>query len=187
MADLPFPGSRLVVPAAAVRQAWDELARRIQPHIDSGPCLLLGVLLGGIVPLVKIAERLHGDFLMDYCHLSRYLGATTGGELHWVQRPRCTMTRRTVILVDDIFDEGQTLQELQRYCINAGATRVLSAVLVRKCHGRNVAGPAPDFVGLEVGDEYVFGCGMDYQEHWRHLDAIYALVPAVAPGAQMPP
>ncbi len=175
MAEVPFPGSRLVVPAAAVRRAWDALAASVQPQIDNGPCLLLGVLLGGAVPLVKIAGRLRGDFLMDYCHLTRYRGATSGGDLHWVQRPRLPMRGLTVILVDDIYDAGHTLAELQRYCAAAGAARVLSAVLVRKVHGRETVGATPDFVGLQVGDEYVFGCGMDYQDRWRHLDAIYAL------------
>ena len=175
MADVPFPGSRLVVPAPAVRQAWDALAARVQPHIDRRPCLLLGVLFGGAVPLVKIAERLRGDFLMDVCHLSRYQGATAGGALQWIQRPRLAMRGLTVILVDDIFDEGQTLDGLQRYCAAAGAARILAAVLVRKAHGRVVTGVIPDFIGVEVGDEYVFGCGMDYRERWRHLDAIYAV------------
>lgn len=181
MAEVPFPGSRLVVPAAEVRRAWDALAASLQPVIDREPCLLLGVLLGGVVPLVKIAERLQGDFLMDYCHLSRYLGATAGGEVRWVQRPRLPLGGLTVILVDDIFDEGHTLRELRAHCQAAGARRVLSAVLVRKRHGRALPGEAPDYAGLEVDDDYVFGCGMDYRERWRHLDAIYALAPAGGP------
>jgi hypoxanthine phosphoribosyltransferase len=184
MADLPFPGSRLVVAASAVARAWDALATRIQPHIDSRPCLLLGVLFGGAVPLVKISERLRGDFLMDYCHLSRYRGSTSGGEPSWVARPRLGMRGLTVILVDDIYDEGRTLSELQHYCMGAGAARVLTAVLVRKRHSRHVTGVAPDFVGLEVGDDYVFGCGMDYRERWRHLDAIYAIASDGPPGRE---
>ena len=136
-----------------------------------------------MVPLVKIAERLRGDFLIDYCHLTRYLGNTSGGDIRWVQRPRADLRGQTVVLVDDIFDEGHTLAELRRHCLEDGALRVLSAVLVRKRHPRATADLAPDFVGLEVGDEYVFGCGMDYQGRWRHLDAIYGIPASAGSGA----
>jgi hypoxanthine phosphoribosyltransferase len=176
MADPPFPGARLVVPPEAVRDAWLRLARGIQPHIDAGPCVLIGVLVGGIIPLAQISARLHGDFLIDYCHLTRYAGGTGGGEIRWVQQPHLELRGLMVILIDDIFDQGYTLAELRRYCERRGAAgRVLSAVLVRKRHSRPTADIQPDLWGLEVGDEYVFGCGMDYQQRWRHLHAIYAL------------
>lgn len=137
--------------------------------------MLLGVMLGGMVPLVKISERLRGDFMIDYCHVSRYGGRTTGGELQWLRMPRADLGKMTVVVVDDIFDEGCTLDGIRRHCLAAGARRVLTAVLVRKRHTRAITAHGPDFVGLEVGDEYVFGCGMDYGERWRHLDAIYAV------------
>ena len=179
MADPPFPGARLVASPETVHKAWQRLAAGVQPHVDSGPCLLLGVLVGGMVPLVQITGRLHGDFLIDYCHLTRYVGGTSGGAIHWLQRPHQDLRGLTVVLVDDIFDEGHTLAELRRYCESAGARRVLVTVLVRKRHSRPVADLKPDLWGLEVDDEYVFGCGMDYRQHWRHLDAIYA-VPGTA-------
>jgi hypoxanthine phosphoribosyltransferase len=183
--DAPFPGARLVVPAAEVASAWVRLAAGLQPVVAREPCTLLGVLMGGVVPLVRVAAGLRGDFLMDTCHLTRYRGATAGADLQWQQRPRLALRARTVILVDDIFDEGHTLTELRRFCHAEGARRVLVAVLARKRHEREVRGPPPEFVGLEVPDEYVFGCGMDYRERWRHLDAIWAL-PGGAPAGGAP-
>jgi hypoxanthine phosphoribosyltransferase len=175
MADAPVPGAREVVPAAAVLAAWDALAASLQREVDAGPCVLLGILVGGMVPLVKVAERLRGDFVMDYCHVTRYLGGTTGGEIRWTQAPRVALGGATVILLDDIFDEGHTLAELRRHCLASGAARVVTAVLARKRHRRPIAGIVPDHVGVEVGDQYVFGCGMDYHERWRHLDSIWAI------------
>lgn len=175
MAEFPFPGARLRVRAAEVEQAWQRLAAGLQPWVDAGDCTLLGVMVGGMVSLVEIARRLEGDFLLDHCQLSRYRGALSGGELQWHSPPRQAMRGRVVILVDDIFDQGHTLAELRRHCHAAGAQRVLAAVLVRKRHPRPVIGPVPELVGLEVGDEFVFGCGMDHEERWRHLRDIYAL------------
>lgn len=183
MAELPLSEARLVASADVVCAAWEQLAASIQPLVERESCVLVGVMMGGMVPLVRIATLLTGDFLMDYCHVTRYGGGTTGGDVRWVQKPRHGLGDRTVILVDDIYDEGHTLEALRRYCLAEGASRVLAAVLARKRHGRPIAGPPADFVGLDVGDEYVFGCGMDYRGRWRHLDAIYAIPAPVDPTA----
>lgn len=178
MAEAPVAGARLVATATEVTAAWARLAAGVQPWVDAGPCVLVGVMIGGAIPLVRLAERLRGDIVLDYCHLTRYGGGTAGGELAWVQVPRQPLAGRTVVLVDDIFDEGHTLAEARRWCLDAGAAGVRIVVLARKRHDRALPGIAPDVAGIEVGDEYVFGCGMDYREHWRHLDAVWALPPA---------
>ena len=82
---------------------------------------------------------------------------------------------RTVLLVDDILDEGHTLKAVREDCLRRGAKRVLIASLCSKKHGRLVEGIASDFNGVELPDRYVFGYGMDYHEQGRNLPAIYAL------------
>ena len=84
------------------------------------------------------------------------------------------MTGQVVLVVDDIFDEGDTLKAIVGEVRQQGAAAVYSAVLVNKRHDRKVLGLTVDFVGLEVPDRYVFGCGMDYKEYWRQLPVIYA-------------
>jgi hypoxanthine phosphoribosyltransferase len=82
---------------------------------------------------------------------------------------------RTVLILDDILDEGHTLQSIHRYCEEQGASKVISAVLVRKKHERCVDDELTDNVALDVDDKYVFGFGMDYDGKYRQLDSIYAL------------
>jgi hypoxanthine phosphoribosyltransferase len=82
---------------------------------------------------------------------------------------------RTVLLVDDILDEGQTLADIVHYCEQAGAAQVYSAVLVEKLHERRTSGISADFVGLQVEDRYVFGSGMDYKGYLRNMNGVYAL------------
>ena len=77
--------------------------------------------------------------------------------------------------MDDIYDIGLTLQMIEHYCQAREARSVNSAVLIRKIHDRKTTGELPAFIGMEVEDKYVFGCGMDAYEHWRHLDEIRAL------------
>jgi hypoxanthine phosphoribosyltransferase len=170
-----FPQAKIVATESEVNDAFLRLAADLQPLVSSHDCVLLGVLLGGLVPLARLAAMINGDFEIDTCQASRYRGGTTGGDLDWVQPPRADIKGRTVLLIDDIFDEGATLEFIVNDCLARGAERVVGTMLVRKRHSRAIAEVRPDFVGLEVEDRYVFGCGMDYGHRWRHLPAIYAL------------
>ena len=127
------------------------------------------------MPLARIAGLLHGDFLLDTCRVGRYGAAARGGIPQWLASPHVGIRDRHVIVVDDIFDEGITLEFVERYCAQLGARTVTTVVLVCKQHPRPLTALRPALVGLEVGDEYVFGCGMDYQGRWRHLPDIWGL------------
>lgn len=169
------PGARLLVDRASVDAAFERLASAVQPLVKSEPCVLLGVLLGGLMPLARLASQLHGDFVLDTCRVGRYGDATRGGIPQWLAKPRAELHDRHLLIVDDIYDEGLTLEFIAHHCRQAGARRVTTVVLVRKFHSRAVAGIHPDLVGLDVGDEFVFGCGMDYRGRWRHLPEIWAV------------
>ena len=170
-----FPQATVVATAAEVQCAYDKLAAALQVTVDSDDCVLLGIMLGGMLPTARLAAMLHGDYRLDCCQVSRYRGAEQGGALEWLQPPRTELRDRTVLLVDDIFDEGITLDFVTRKCFQFGARHVVSSVLVRKKRVRGVTGMPPDHIGLEVADRYVFGCGMDFRHRWRHLPDIWAL------------
>ena len=91
-----------------------------------------------------------------------------------MHQPAADLTDRVVILVEDIFDEGATLQALRTYCQQAGARTVSCVALIDKLHDNKV-GKAPEFIGLTVPNRYVFGFGMDYQGYWRNAPGIYAV------------
>ena len=170
-----FPDAVVVATESEVQCAYDRMAGELQPIVFTDDCVLLGVLMGGLIPLARLSSLLTGDYSMDYCQVARYRGGTRGGDLEWLQPPRTDLEGRTALLVDDIFDEGVTLDYVARECGALGARRVITTVLVRKRHDRVRTELRPNIVGLEVDDRYVFGCGMDYRHRWRHLPSIYAL------------
>ena len=112
---------------------------------------------------------------MDFLHATRYAGTTEGGEIEFRVPPRLNLEGKDVLIVDDIYDIGLTLQMIDRYCHSRGVSSVNSAVLIRKLHDRQTTEEFPRFIGMELEDRYLFGCGMDAYEHWRHLDEIRAL------------
>lgn len=159
---------------ADVDEALDRLACTIRGSVGEANPILMVVLNGALVFAGHLLPRLSFPLEVDYVHATRYRGALTGGELSWVAGPCLSVAGRTVVLLDDILDEGVTLAALAQAFRDRGASRVLKAVLVTKQRPR--AAPfAADFSGLDVPDRYVFGCGMDYEGYLRNTKGIYAL------------
>ena len=149
----------------AFRQ-WPRLA-------DANP-VVLSVMGGAVVFTGRLLPLLHFPLELDYLHVTRYDGKTRGSEVRWKVGPRTDIRGRTLLVVDDILDEGDTLAAVRERLLADGAAAFFSAVFADKDIGR--AKPIrADFVGVRVPDRYVFGFGMDINEYWRNLPAIYAL------------
>lgn len=161
---------RTVIEAAIAR-----MGGQLTRTLDSERAVFLTVMQGGLVFAGQLALSIGSDLEFDYVHATRYRSGTRGGELEWKRRPEVSLRDRSVILADDILDEGNTLAALRDACFAEGARRVSIAVLCEKRHDRRVPGLAADFAGVQVPDRYVFGYGMDYHEQGRNLPGIYAL------------
>lgn len=160
--------------AGRVEQALEHLAAVIRSELGDKDPLVLCVMNGAVIPAALLLMRLDFPLRLDYVHATRYRGATSGGELEWINRARTPLRGEHVLIVDDIFDEGTTLELIALDCRAQGACSVRSAVLVEKRRARQCE-YRPDFIGLEVEDRYVFGMGMDYKEYLRNVPGIYAV------------
>ncbi len=159
-----------------VRAALEELAAGIGDRLRDSDPLVLSVMTGGLIFTGQLLPLLDFPLQLDYIHASRYRGETRGGEtLHWIARPTLPVADRNVLVLDDILDEGLTLAAIVDWLKQAGARSVTTAVLVRKRHDRCLEGIEADFVGLELEDRYLFGCGMDYHNYHRNLPGIHAV------------
>ncbi|MDD5266582.1 MAG: hypoxanthine-guanine phosphoribosyltransferase [Methylococcales bacterium] len=156
-----------------VEAALDIMAEQINGLLADRNPLLLCVMNGGIVVAGKLITRLSIPLTIDAINASRYQNQTAGGSIEWILKPGTPLKNRTVLIIDDILDEGFTLAAIYYYCLEQGATSVYSAVLVNKMldHEKPVTA---DFVGLEVENRYLFGYGMDYKGYLRNAAGIYA-------------
>ena len=164
---------RLLAPDE-VGQAVRRVAGEITAALGGQQPLLLTVMRGGVVFAGQLLPLLPFPLDFDYVDATRYGAATRGGELDWRVDVPATVRDRTVLVIDDILDEGRTLAAIRRRLLEAGAQRVLIAVFADKQLSR-VKPVAADFAGVQVPDRYVFGFGMDVKGAWRNLPAVYAL------------
>jgi hypoxanthine phosphoribosyltransferase len=164
----------LVHEGPVLRAAIQRIGGEIDALLAGAPAVFLTVMQGALAFAGPLATSIRAPLSFDYVHATRYRGATSGGELLWIKQPAISLAGATVLLVDDILDEGHTLKAIRDFCLEQGAARVLLVVLCEKRHGRG-AGLKADFVGVEVPDRYVFGFGMDYHEQGRNLSAVFAV------------
>jgi hypoxanthine phosphoribosyltransferase len=157
-----------------VEAALDNMAVAIKQRLADTNPVVVCLMNGGVVPFGKLLTRLQFPLQVDYVHATRYGARIHGGNLEWIAGPFVPARDRTVLLVDDILDEGTTLAAIEARYQADGAKRVFKAVLTRKDRPRKVAVDV-DFVGLEIPDRYVFGYGMDYKGYLRNAPGIYAV------------
>ena len=160
----------LVCSAQEIEYMVDQMAVRMTLALQDQAPIFVVVQHGGAVIAGMLARRLGFPCQWGYVHASRYGQATKGGELNWIAVDTPPLSNATVVLIDDIADEGITLSSLVQWAVEQGAKQVQSAVLVkRKDKGQH----APDYIGLEVDEGFLIGCGMDVQGYGRNLNAIY--------------
>jgi len=165
-----------LVSEAEVKSAIGRLATEITARLKDANPVVLCIMNGGLIFTGRLLPQLVFPLQVDYVHATRYGHEINGAFLNWTVRPQLDLQGRTVLLLDDILDEGVTLAAIAEYCRQKGAAEVLMAALVEKLHLRKVTpGMRADFSGIEVGDRFLFGYGLDYKGYWRNAPGIYAV------------
>ncbi|MDR1647016.1 MAG: hypoxanthine-guanine phosphoribosyltransferase [Zoogloeaceae bacterium] len=160
--------------AQAVQSAIECMATQIKARLADRYPVVLCVMNGAVPFAGHLLLLLDFPLDFDYLHASRYGEATAGrSKLQWRSPPWIALKERTVLVLDDILDEGITLRAVRDRILQMGAREVLTAVLADKETGKEKPITA-DFVGLPVPNRFIFGFGMDICGAWRNLPAIYA-------------
>jgi len=167
-------GAELIHSADTVAAAVSRVAAEITAKLGDSNPVLLCVMSGGVPFAGQLMTQLNFPLDFDYLHVTRYGQDTAGGALSWRAAPWTPVKGRTVLVVDDILDEGLTLAAIRERMLELGATACYTAVATDKQNGKSKP-IAADFVALSVPDRFVFGYGMDVRGAWRNLPAIYAM------------
>lgn len=159
---------------AAVRHVAEVLNERFDNDETSDFPLVLGVMGGAVVFTGNLLPQLTFPLEFDYIHVTRYGDLDRGGEVVWKVIPRQDVTGRTIIIVDDILDEGETLAHVKQRLLDMGAAEVILAVFADKELGK-VKPVRADIVGLSVPNQFVVGFGMDAHGYWRNLPGLWVI------------
>lgn len=155
--------------------AIERMATQIARDYRGQPVLLLGVLKGALYVTVDLARALArqpngpSEIRVDYLCVSSYGNETrSSGEVRMLMDTTNPVTGRNVVIVEDIIDNGLTLDYLQALLKGRNPASLRSCVLFDKPYRRRIDAPV-EYVGLTSPDEFVVGYGLDYQELFRNL------------------
>lgn len=151
------------------------MADTITRELKDDKPIFYTVMHGGAYLAGQLIPKLDFPLETGYLHATRYGDDVTGKGVEWKVDPTPSPKNRTVVVVDDILDEGHTLASIVDNLTFLGAKEVYVAVLVDKRHTRKVPGVHADYIGMKLPDLFLFGCGMDYKGYWRNTREIYAV------------
>jgi len=156
-----------------IKARVDELAAEISlDYADKGEIVLIGVLKGAFIFLADLSRRLSIPRHIEFIAVSSYEhGSVHSGAVRLVMDVRRSIEGKHVLVVEDIVDTGQTLHYLIEMLKSRNPASVRTCTLLHKEH-RTVVDVAIDYRGFSIGDEWVVGYGLDYNEEDRTLPYI---------------
>ena len=105
----------LLVTGEAIAASIETMAAEITTTLSKEMPLVICVLNGGMIPMAQLLLKLQFPLETDYLHATRYGKKSVGTNLSWLARPSTDISGRTVLVVDDIYDEGHTLAAICDY------------------------------------------------------------------------
>jgi len=161
-----------------IQQRVAALAEQISnEYANDEELVLVGVLKGSFIFLADLSRKLTIPRTIEFIAVSSYgSGSQSTGAVRLVMDVRGNIEGKHVLIVEDIVDTGHTLKYLIGMLESHRPASVKTCALVRKAERAEVDVPV-DYLGFDIGDEWVVGYGLDYAEQNRTLPYIGVVKP----------
>ena len=164
---------QIIVDEAGLRERVAELGAQISNDYAGEELLVVCLLRGGITFVADLSRQLSLPHTLDCMSLSSYgVGRyASSGNVRFNLELMTNSEGKNVLLVEDIVDSGRTLAHVLELLRTRGPRSLRVCVLLDKKERREVEVQV-DYVGFDVPDKYIFGYGIDIDEHYRNLPFI---------------
>jgi hypoxanthine phosphoribosyltransferase len=166
--------SSVIYSEIEIKTVIKNIADQVNQTIKTDDLYVLCVMNGALIFAGQLLPRLEKNIQYSYIHATRYAASLTGGPIHWLVKPPIDIEGKTVLILDDILDEGITLREIATTCLAMKAKAIYTAVLFDKEITKEKS-YFPNFIGLKVPNRFVFGYGLDCKGLGRNLPHLYTL------------
>ena len=167
---------RTFIPNEDIEKAIDDVAGKI--NADFKGCtdipVLLCVLNGSIMFTAERMKRLVFNCELVSIKLTSYSGTESTGHVRQAMGLTADITGRRVIIVEDIVDSGNTILELKKILEGKGASATFVCTMLMKPDSCR-ADVHPEYIAMEIPNDFIVGFGLDYNEIGRNLKDIYVL------------
>lgn len=162
---------------AQIAERVMELGAQISADYAGEEVIAVCALNGAMPFTCDLVRKMEGEIILDSIGASSYgNGTVSSGEVKITKELKQDVKGRNVLIIDDVFDSGLTLELLVQLMLKRGAKSVKSCVFLEKDISRAVT-YRPDYIGYTIPDAFVIGYGLDYAEKYRHLPYIGVIKP----------
>ena len=170
--------SRILVSEEQIQSRVKELAAELSVEYAGKDPIFVGVLKGVVMFYADFLKNFTEPCQMDFMWISSYSGTNSTGKMNVQQDLSQNIKGRHVVILEDIFDTGSSLQYTYDYLLTKEPASLKICTLLDK-PGRRRAGVTvvPDYVGFQIPNEFVVGYGLDFNEHYRNLPFVGVLSP----------
>ena len=171
---------KILVTPEEIEQAVDRLGEQLTKDYEGKEVVVVGILRGAAIFMADIIRSMDTYLEIDFMDVSSYGEAfESSGEVRIIKDLASSIEGRHVLIVEDIIDSGRTLKYLVDLFHYRKAASVRICTLLDKKARRVVKGIEPDYIGIDIPDEFVVGYGLDYKQKYRNLPYIGVLKPEV--------
>ena len=158
----------VLYPPRDIDERVQQLAEQIQKDYSGQELVIVSVLNGAMMFTADLIRYLHLRLEVDFIGASSYRDGMTSKELFITKPLSLNVTGKHVLLLDDIADSRQTLSALKRIIGEQNPKSIKTCVLFNK-PSRKQVDLQLDYVAYEIGDYFIVGFGLDYNEKYRNL------------------
>lgn len=165
----------LFITAEKINSAIEDMAIKMNSELTNKNPLFISILNGAFMFTSDLMKKLDFDCNLTFLKLSSYQGTSSTGEVKKLFGLNESIEGRTVIIIEDIVDTGITLEHIMKQLQELQPAEIKIATFLLKpdtFHGR----VKPEYIGIEVPNDFIVGYGLDYNELGRNLKDIYVLV-----------
>ena len=167
---------RTFIPNDEIEKAIDKVADRLNADFRNSreTPVIICTLNGAIMFTAELMKRLEFNCELVSMKLSSYCGTQSTGKVRQVMGLTGDISGKTVIIVEDIVDTGNTIVDLMVIVKEKGAKdcKICTMLLKPEVYKKDVT---LDYVAMEIPNKFIVGFGLDYNELGRNYKDIYIL------------
>ncbi len=157
-----------------IKEQTREVGKQIAKDYKDLDLVLVGVLKGSFIFLADLTRQITIDHEIDLVGASSYEGTSSTGQIVFTKQPDLELEGRDVLLVEDIVDTGHTLSKIVEFVQLLNPRSIKICTLIDKHERREVALEV-DYSCFSLEKGFIVGYGLDYNEKYRNLPAIFDL------------
>jgi hypoxanthine phosphoribosyltransferase len=158
-----------------IQERIEELAKQINKDLAGKEVVFLGILNGAFLFAADLFRRIDFQSKISFVKLASYQGTRSSGSIKELIGWNEDIKNKTIVVVEDIVDTGNTLERIVDELIIRKATEIRIAAMLYKPEAYTKEIPL-DYIGFEIPNDFVVGFGLDYDGFGRNLTSVYTLI-----------